>query len=132
MRKTHSFLALVLVALCGNGRAENQSKANPGRPNIIIVMADDMGFSDLGCYGGEIETPTIDRLASGGVRFSQFYNCALCGPSRASLMTGCYAWNVGQAPGTRIFANLKKNCATVIELLKANGYATCAVGVLIW
>ena len=91
-------------------------------------MADDMGFSDLGCYGGEIKTPTIDRLAEEGVRFSQFYNCALCGPSRASLMTGCYPWDVGQAPGTSIFANLTKNCATVMELLKANGYATCAVG----
>jgi arylsulfatase len=91
-------------------------------------MADDMGFSDLGCYGSEIRTPVIDRLAKEGVRFSQFYNCALCGPSRASLMTGCYPWDVGQAPGTSIFANLKKNCATVMELLKSNGYRTCAVG----
>ena len=98
------------------------------RPNIIIVMADDMGFSDLGCYGGEIRTPTIDRLAVEGIRFSQFYNCALCGPSRASLMTGCYPWDVGQAPGTGIFANLKQNCATVMELLKSGGYETCAVG----
>ena len=65
------------------------------RPNIVIVMADDMGFSDLGCYGGEIKTPTIDHLAEEGVRFSQFYNCAICGPSRASLMTGCYPWEVG-------------------------------------
>ena len=108
--------------------AEGQPRANRGRPNIIIVMADDMGFSDLGCYGSEIKTPVIDRLAKEGVRFSQFYNCAVCGPSRASLMTGCYAWDVGQAPGTSIFANLKKNCATLPELLKANGYATCVVG----
>lgn len=111
-----------------NSRAERQPKANRGRPNIIIVMADDMGFSDLGCYGGEIKTPVIDRLAREGVRFSQFYNCALCGPSRASLMTGCYPWDVGQTVGASIFDNLKKNCATVMELLKANGYATCAVG----
>jgi len=102
--------------------------AERDRPSIVLVVADDMGFSDLGCYGGEIRTPVIDRLAKDGVRFSQFYNCALCGPSRASLMTGCYAWDVGQAPGASIFANLKKNCATVMELLKANGYATCAVG----
>ena len=87
-----------------------------------------MGFSDLGCYGGEIKTPTIDRLASDGVRFSQFYNCAICGPSRASLMTGCYPWRVGQAPGQSIFKNLTKNCVTVMQLLKANGYETCAVG----
>lgn len=60
---------------------------NDDTPHIIIVMADDMEFSDLGCYGGEIKTPTIDRLAAEGLRFSQFYNCAVCGPSRASLMT---------------------------------------------
>ncbi len=87
-----------------------------------------MGFSDLGCYGGEIKTPTIDRLASDGVRFTQFYNCAICGPSRASLMSGCYPWRVGQAPGQSIFRNLKRNCVTVMQLLKANGYETCAVG----
>ncbi len=91
-------------------------------------MADDMGYSDLGCYGGEIRTPTIDRLAEDGVRFSQFYNCAVCDPSRASLMTGCYPWKVGQAPGQSIFRNLKRNCVTVMQLLKTNGYTTCAVG----
>ena len=100
----------------------------PPRPNIIIVMADDMGFSDLGCYGGEIRTPAIDRLASEGIRFSQFYNSALCGPSRASLMTGCYPWKVGQAPGQNIFRNLTRNCVTVMQLMKAEGYETCAVG----
>jgi hypothetical protein len=50
------------------------------RPNIIVILADDMGFSDLGCYGGEIQTPNLDKLAAEGMRFSQFYNCALCGP----------------------------------------------------
>lgn len=98
------------------------------RPNIIVVMADDMGFSDLGCYGGEIPTPAIDRLADEGIRFSHFSNSAVCGPSRASLMTGCHAWKVGQQPGANIFANLTNNCATVMELLKDNGYRTCMVG----
>jgi arylsulfatase len=130
-------LGAAAIALGGEARAvaaepEKEAQSQPGadrdRPNVILVMADDMGFSDLGCYGGEIKTPVIDRLATEGLRFSQFYNCALCGPSRASLMTGCYAWDVGQAPGTGIFANLRKNCATVMELLKANGYTTCAVG----
>ena len=102
--------------------------AAPDRPNIIVVMADDMGFSDLGCYGGEIRTPTIDRLASEGVRFSQFYNCNKCGPSRASLMTGLYPWKVGQSPGQSIFKNLTRNCVTIPQLLKAAGYETCAVG----
>ncbi len=87
--------ALLGIAFCSSVTiAEEHDR--PGRPNIIVVMADDMGFSDLGCYGGEIKTPTIDRLASEGVRFSQFYNCAICGPSRASLMTGCYP---STAPG---------------------------------
>jgi arylsulfatase A-like enzyme len=98
------------------------------RPNIILVMADDMGFSDLGCYGSEIKTPTIDQLAKEGVRFSQFYNCNLCGPSRGALMTGCYPWQVGPRLRTNVFANLEKNCVTVMELLKANGYETCVVG----
>ena len=61
------------------------------KPNIILMMADDMGFSDLGCYGSEIRTPNIDALAAGGVRFTQFYNGARCCPTRASLLTGLYA-----------------------------------------
>ncbi|HJN11210.1 MAG: sulfatase-like hydrolase/transferase [Pirellulaceae bacterium] len=127
--RTNRCLLILLVALVLNGSLSLATDGtDAGRPNIIIVMADDMGFSDLGCYGGEIRTPVIDRLAKEGLRFSQFYNCALCGPSRASLMTGCYPWDVGQAPGNSIFANLRKNCATVMELLKANGYTTCAVG----
>ena len=60
------------------------------RPNIIVMMADDMGISDLGCYGSEIHTPNIDKLASGGLRFTQFYNTARCCPTRASLLTGLY------------------------------------------
>ena len=116
------------LALGGCLEPHNMSAGKNSPPNIVLIMADDMGFSDLGCYGGEIKTPTIDRLASEGVRFSQFYNCAICGPSRASLMTGCYPWEVGQAPGTSIFANLKQNCVTMMQLLKANGYTTCAVG----
>ena len=65
------------------------------RPNIVVILADDLGFSDLGCYGSEIQTPNLDRLAAEGLRFSQFYNCALCGPSRAALMTGLHPHQVG-------------------------------------
>ena len=64
-------------------------------PNIVLIMADDMGYSDLGCYGGEIETPNLDRLASQGARFSQFYNNAVCAPTRSSLLTGLYPAQVG-------------------------------------
>src|SRR5215813_46697 len=72
------------------------SGATPSqRPNIILFLADDMGFSDLGCYGSEISTPNLDRLAAGGIRFTQFYNCARCCPTRASLLTGLYPHQVG-------------------------------------
>lgn len=98
------------------------------RPNIVIVMADDLGYSDLGCYGGEIKTPTIDRLAKDGIRFTQFYNFASCGPSRAALMTGCYPWQVGQGKGRSIFANLTGNGITLMQLMHKAGYQTCAVG----
>ncbi|MCL4763230.1 MAG: sulfatase-like hydrolase/transferase, partial [Burkholderiales bacterium] len=58
------------------------------RPNVVLILNDDMGYSDIGCYGGEIDTPNLDRLAAEGVRFSQFYNTARCSPSRASMLTG--------------------------------------------
>jgi arylsulfatase len=65
------------------------------KPNIILIMCDDVGYSDIGCYGGEIETPNLDALAQGGVRFTQFYNTARCCPTRASLLTGLYAHQAG-------------------------------------
>lgn len=95
------------------------------RPNIVLILADDMGFTDPGCYGGEIKTPNIDRLAKEGLRFSQFYNCALCGPSRAALMTGLYPHQVGISGWTGLLNN---RCVTLFELLKGAGYQTCAVG----
>lgn len=114
-----SVAALVLsFALFANAWAAD-------RPNIILVMADDMGYSDTGCYGGEIRTPNLDRLAAGGLRFSQFYNCALCGPSRTSLMTGLYNQQAGVQQWTGL---LNDRCVTVFELLKQAGYSTCAVG----
>lgn len=95
------------------------------RPNIVIILADDLGFSDLGCYGGEIETPHLDRMFAEGMRFSQFYNCALCGPSRAALMTGQYPHRVGIEGWTGL---LNDRCVTLFELLKRAGYQTSAVG----
>ena len=65
------------------------------RPNIIIAMADDMGWSDIGCYGGEIKTPNLDKLAANGVRFTHFYNTGRCCPTRATLLTGTYAHQAG-------------------------------------
>ena len=113
-----SFLAISLVLTCRDAAAAE-------RPNIVLIMADDMGFSDLGCYGGEIHTPNIDRLAEQGLRFTQFYNNALCGPTRASLMTGLYSQQVGVTGWT---GSLVERCATIPELLKKAGYATLVVG----
>src|ERR1041385_6200630 len=80
--------ALALLA------AATISQAASSKPNIFIIVADDMGFSDPGCYGGEVHTPNLDALAQGGLRFTQFYNTARCWPSRAALLTGYYAQQV--------------------------------------
>jgi arylsulfatase len=74
--------------------AATVANAAPSKPNILIILADDMGFSDVGCYGGEVKTPNIDGLAKSGLRFTQFYNTARCWPSRAALLTGYYAQEV--------------------------------------
>ena len=95
------------------------------RPDILVILADDMGFSDIGAYGGEIHTPTLDSLAGGGVRFMQFHNAARCCPTRASLLTGQYAHQVGLA---RNGASLNRNGATLAELLGDAGYQTRMVG----
>lgn len=107
---------------------------NTKRPSIIVVLVDDMGYSDLGCYGGEVHTPNIDRLASQGVRFANFYNAARSCPTRASLLTGLYPHQAGigrmtfdeKKPGYR--GTLSKNAVTIAEALKENGYQTGMVG----
>jgi len=131
-------LALLLFAAPGF--------AAPPKPNILIVLADDVGFSDLGCYAGEIRTPNLDALAAGGLRFTQFYNCARCCPSRASLLTGLYPHQAGIGlmtsdrgasfpgagdqggafPGYR--GSLNSSCVTIAQVLKTAGYHTAAVG----
>ena len=104
------------------------------RPNIILVLNDDMGFSDIGCYGGEVQTPNLDALAANGLRYTQFYNTARCCPSRASLLTGLYPHqaDVGhmvsddEVDGYR--GDLNLNTVTIAEALKAGGYATYMSG----
>jgi arylsulfatase len=104
------------------------------RPNILLIMSDDMGFSDLGCYGSEIQTPTLDALAAKGVRFSQFYNTARCCPTRASLLTGLHPHQAGMGhmtadrglPGYR--GELNRQCVTIAEVLRAGGYRTYMSG----
>lgn len=104
------------------------------RPNIILMMADDMGFSDLGCYGGEIETPNLDQLADSGIRFTQFYNTARCCPTRAALLTGLYQHQAGighmvgnyGVPSYQGYLN--DQCVTIAEALRGAGYTTLMTG----
>jgi arylsulfatase len=104
------------------------------KPNIVLILNDDMGYSDIGCYGGEIDTPNLDRLAAGGLRFSQFYNTARCSPSRASLMTGLHPHQTGVGILTYDFGpegyagNLNKRCVTIPQALKASGYRSYMSG----
>src|SRR6185369_4415344 len=108
--------------------------AKDSRPNIIVIMADDMGFSDIGCYGGEVETPNIDRLAGNGLRFTQFYNSARCCPTRASLLTGLYPHQAGvphMVDNTRLpieQRQLSRSAVTIAEVLRTNGYHTAMAG----
>ena len=110
------------------------SQGAAARPNVIVILSDDMGFSDLGCYGSEIHTPNLDRLSENGLRFTQFYNTARCCPTRASLLTGLYPHQAGVGhmindhgrEGYR--GELNRNCVTIAEVLKPAGYRTYAVG----
>ncbi|MGQ9650025.1 MAG: arylsulfatase [Phycisphaerae bacterium] len=125
------YTAIVICAAVASGL---RGETTPGRPNIVIIMADDMGFSDLGCYGSEIATPNIDRLAAGGLRFTQFYNTARCCPTRASLLTGLYPHQagvghmVGKGPAPAYQGYLNDRCVTVAEVLKQGGYHTLMAG----
>jgi arylsulfatase len=122
-------MRLLLIAL-----ALFPSAPRVDRPNIVIIMADDMGFSDLGCYGSEIDTPNLDRLAAGGLRFTQFYNTARCCPTRASLLTGLYPHQAGVGhmvedkgrPGYQ--GKLNDRCVTIAEALRPAGYRTMMAG----
>ena len=98
------------------------------RPNIVLFLCDDLGWSDVGCYGGEIPTPNIDALAAAGLRFTQFYNCAVCGPSRAALLTGLYPQQVGHSGKDWNEATDFSKCVTLGEVLKTAGYRTLLVG----
>ena len=95
------------------------------RPNMVIILADDMGYSDAGCYGGEIETPHLDWLAKRGARFRDFYNCSRCCPTRASLLTGAYPHRVGLAGNG---ATMAREAVTVAERLQQADYATAMIG----
>jgi arylsulfatase len=129
MKNTTRIAALALFAF-----APALALAAPSKPNIIVIMADDMGYSDIGCYGGEIETPNLDKLASNGLRYTHFYNTGRCCPTRASLLTGLYAHQAGIGEmtgdgGQRGYrGDLSRNAVTIAEALKPAGYRTYMAG----
>jgi arylsulfatase len=115
------FLTGALGLLGGSMLLGRQATAAPDkRPNLLLIMVDDMGYSDIGCYGGEIRTPNLDALAANGIRFTQFYNNAKCGPTRASLLTGLYSQQVAEKS--------MRNCVTLGEALRPAGYRTLMTG----
>ena len=124
------FVILTIFA-CVACSTNNRDK----RPNIIIILADDMGFSDLGCTGSEIETPNLDKMANDGALFTNFYNTSRCCPSRTSLLTGQYQWDAGmghmdtdnsEMPEYQGYINEKS--ITIAEALKQGGYQTFMSG----
>lgn len=129
MRESLSHISIVLTMLLSSTLAHGAD-----RPNIIIVLTDDMGYSDIGCYGGEIDTPNLDTLASNGLRYTQFYNSARCCPTRASLLTGLHPHQTGighmtndrGVPGYR--GDLSANSVTIAEVLGNSGYSTYMSG----
>jgi len=119
--------ALFLLCVLTDGCVPASDSDSTQKPNILLIIADDMGYSDLGCYGGEIETPNLDALAMGGLRFTNFYVNNMCWPTRASLMTSLY-------PGVALPKNgsaeggLHPNAITLPQTLKAAGYKTFMAG----
>lgn len=126
------FLLCALLASLGT-----RLHAAAPRPNIIVIMSDDVGYSDIGCYGGEIRTPHLDALAQGGVRFTRFYNTARCCPTRAALLTGLYSHQAGighmvddrsSTSSAAYTGELSDKAVTLAETLKSAGYATYMAG----
>ena len=147
MRLTH-LLTLVTLLITSPTRAADPAQAPApapplaSRPNIVIILVDDLGYSDLGCYGSEIPTPNLDRLAQSGLRFTHFYNAGRCCPSRAALLTGLHPHQAGvgcmidgyaksvrdQLDSPAYADHLSPSCPTIAELLRAGGYRTLMCG----
>lgn len=115
------FLFSFLLIISCQQKESKKSQKNQGKPNIILISADDLGWSDIGCYGSEVQTPNLDKLGEGGMRFTRFHNTSKCFPSRACLLTGVYAQQNGYAKN---FRNPITNAVTLGEVLKTVGYRT--------
>jgi arylsulfatase len=129
-----SALLVICVAIGVSPSRASSAESAAARPNILIILADDMGYSDLGCFGGEMRTPNLDALAKNGLRFTQFYNTARCCPTRACLLTGLYPHQAGIGHMTDdkghdgYRGELNRQCVTIAEVLQPAGYRTYMVG----
>ncbi len=134
----HLFIGSIIISSCVT-KAGKKTAVFKEKPNIIVILADDMGYSDLGCYGGEIETPNLDALAYGGIRFTNFYNMARCCPTRAALLTGLLPHDAGmgamvrhtdqkERPKGSFQGFLGEKSVTIAEVLKDEGYYTSMSG----
>jgi len=125
---------MICALLALSSLAAAPSPQGPPRPNVVLIMADDMGYTDIGCYGGEVATPTLDRLAREGVRMTQFYNTSRCCPTRAALLTGLYSHQtgIGLMTGDRGYdayrGDLNRRCVTIAEALRPAGYRNYMAG----
>ncbi len=138
MNLLQALSAMSLIGICTTHAAEPANVADSDlkrdRPNIVLILADDMGYSDIGCYGSEIQTPVLDSLADGGLRYTQFYNTGRCCPTRASLLSGLYPHQAGighmmQDSGFDGYrGELNRRCVTIAEALKPAGYRTYMSG----
>src|SRR3954469_10288702 len=123
-----------MVCLLAATRPARAQAGAAKRPNIIVILADDLGYSDIGCFGGDVRTPNLDALAKAGVSFTNFYNDARCCPTRASILTGLYPHQAGigaMNERTKLPAYsgaLKPTTPTIAEVLKAGGYRTAHFG----
>ena len=133
--KTGKNICLLLVFICMNQFSILAQKQSLKKPNVIVILTDDMGYSDIGCFGSEIRTPNIDRLAANGLAFTKFYNTSRCSPSRASLLTGLYPHQAGMGHlSTENYKeagytdDLSKNAVTMAEVFQQAGYATYMAG----
>ena len=132
LKSTGVSVAALAAQTAAAGLAGRGGKAK--RPNIVILFVDDMGYSDVGCFGGEIDTPNLDKLAADGVRLTQFYNTSRCCPSRAALLTGLYPHQAGigmmvyRSYGEGYAGNLTDQCVTFGEVLRSAGYQTMMAG----
>jgi arylsulfatase A-like enzyme len=129
MFRKKGLFAIAFMTIAISGFTQVKTK-----PNIIIILADDMGYSDIGCFGSETQTPNLDAMAKGGLKMTQFYNASRCCPTRASLLTGLYQHQAGVGdmmntrPEPAYQGYLNQNCVTIAEVLKTAGYNTFMAG----